>query len=160
AYPLHGECFDHETYVRGFARGGADLRGAALAVNGEPRPRAVDADGSFAATVHEPAAARGKPWTLDVEVVAADGTRRAPPGATDPCGAPPRPRVGGASPPIEDAGAPYGAVVSPREARTLSFGGATLEVPAGAVERDVRVTIRPLGGEKLPPLGRLMTNVT
>jgi hypothetical protein len=65
----------------------------------------------------------------------------------------------GVSPPIEDVGAPFAAVVSRREARVLSFGGATLEIPAGAVDRDVRVTIRPLPQDKLAPLGRLMTNV-
>ena len=160
AYPLHGECIDHQAYVRGFVRGAGDLGGAWLAANGQRRAGALDADGSFAATVAEPAVARGKPWTLALEVAAPDGTRRTRAVPMDTCVEPPRPRAPGASPPVEDVGAPYGAVVSPGRARTLSFGDATLEVPAGAVDRDVRVTVRPLGAETLPPLGRLMTNVT
>src|SRR5262249_18039909 len=75
-YPLHGECFDHQAYVRGFVRGGGDLRGASLTVNGKVQAGALDADGSFASVMPEPASARGKPWSFDVGVTSADGTRR------------------------------------------------------------------------------------
>jgi len=160
AYPLHGECFDHQAYLRGFVRGGGDFRRASLAVNGALQTAALDTDGSFASVVKEPPAARGKPWTIDVSVTAPDGMRRIRAVPIDGCLESPPPRVVGASPPVEDEGAPYGGVVSRRAGRTLAFAGATLQVPAGAVDRDVRVTIRPLGREKVAPLGRLMTNVT
>jgi RHS repeat-associated protein len=160
AYPLHGECFDHQAYLRGFVRGGGDLRRASFAVNGELRPGALDADGSFASVVAEPPPARGKPWTLQVSVTTADGARQVRAVPIEGCVESPPARVVGASPPIEDEGAPYGAVVSRGAGRTLAFAGATLQVPAGAVDRDVRVTMRPLGREKVAPLGKLMTNVT
>jgi len=159
SYPLHGECVDHQTYLRGFVRSGSVGRGARLALNNQERPGALDADGSFAAVLREPASARGKPWTAKIEVVDPRGARATRVVPVEACVDPPRPRIVGAAPPIEDVGAPYGAVVSPHTARTLSFGGATIEVPAGAVTSDVRVTIRPLAEEKLAPLGPLMTNV-
>ena len=36
-------------------------------------------------------------------------------------------------------------------AATLSFAGATLEIPAGAVTEDTRITVRPLGDVRSPP---------
>jgi RHS repeat-associated protein len=156
SYPLHGECFDHQAYLRGFV--GGEGREAALAIDGQVRTGALAADGSFAVVV--PAPSGHKPWMVELAVTSADGARRTRRVSLDACLEPPAPRIVGASPPVEDIGAPYGAVVSRLEARTLSFAGATLEIPAGAVERDVRVTMRPLGHDKLPPLGRLMTNVT
>jgi hypothetical protein len=41
--------------------------------------------------------------------------------------------------------------VAPAKVWVLSFGSATLEIPPGAVDRDVRVTIRPLPQDKLAP---------
>src|SRR6185312_2431484 len=135
AYPLHGECIDHQAYVRGFVRGAGDLGGAWLAANGQRRAGALDADGSFAATVAEPAVARGKPWTLALEVAAPDGTRRTRAVPMDTCVEPPRPRAPGASPPVEDVGAPYGAVVTPG-------GGLYRFGPHGLVfKRPVRMTL-------------------
>jgi len=159
AYPLHGECVDHEAYVRGFVRGDTDWRNVSIDVNRARRTGVLDGDGSFAAIVHEPSAARGKPWSVTIDVTAPDGTRRTRAVPIDAC-VDASSSVAGESAPVDDAGAPYGGVISPRRARTLSFAGATLEVPAGAVDRNVRVTVRPLGNEKLAPLGRLMTNVT
>src|SRR5262249_35858143 len=60
----------------------------------------------------------------------------------------------------EDVGAPYGAVVTADKASTLSFAGATIEIPAGAVESDVRVTMRPLDQGQVPPVQSEMENVT
>src|SRR5262249_22259964 len=59
----------------------------------------------------------------------------------------------------EDVGAPFGAVVTAGAARTLSFGGATIDIPKGAVERDVRITIRPLVASQVRPMDGLMENV-
>ena len=53
AYPLHGECFDHQVYVRGFVRGAVAAGPTLAAVAGDPG--AIDADGA-SRDVPEPAA--------------------------------------------------------------------------------------------------------
>jgi len=45
---------------------------------------------------------------------------------------------------IEDAGAPGGGWVYPDREQVVAFGGASVRIPPGAVDRPVRVTIRPL----------------
>ena len=62
--------------------------------------------------------------------------------------------------PVEDQGAPYGQVVHAGHAATLSFAGATLEIPAGAVTEDTRITVRPLGDVQVPATDDTLTNVT
>jgi hypothetical protein len=62
--------------------------------------------------------------------------------------------------PIEDPNAPFGAWVRKGETKTITFDGATLEIPKGAVDHDVRITIRPLAEAEVPPMDRGMTNVT
>src|SRR5262249_47930347 len=56
-------------------------------------------------------------------------------------------------------GAPFGAVVPAGAAQTLSFAGATIDVPEGATDRDVRITIRPLTETQVRPMDELMENV-
>jgi RHS repeat-associated protein len=160
AYPLHGECFDHVAYVRGFVPAGAAPAGATLEVNGRVQPGALAPDGSFGAEVREPLSARGQSWKLDVRIAAPDGQRWTRAVSIDACLDPPRGQVAGRPAPVEDVGAPYGAVVTPRAGGTLALGGATLEIPPGAVDTTVRVTMRPLARAEIAPLDRLMTNVT
>ncbi|WP_437895820.1 hypothetical protein [Sorangium sp. So ce124] len=57
-------------------------------------------------------------------------------------GLPLGPRVD--APLVEDAGAPFGEMVVPDKARVVEFEGAVLEIPQGAVDEPVRITIRPL----------------
>jgi RHS repeat-associated protein len=159
SYPLHGECNDHKTYVRGFISGPAHAPRPQYFVDGQPRLIEIDTDGSFESYVQEPEAVRGKPWSIRLDVATESGghvTRTVP---IETCIEPPKGRVLGVSPPLEDVGAPYGAVVSPHKASTLSFAGAKLEIPAGAVDRDVRVTMRALDRGQVSPLETGMDNV-
>jgi RHS repeat-associated protein len=160
SYPLHGECLDHKTYVRGFVSGADRLQTPQVFVDGKPTTGKVDADGSFEVDVDEPAAVRGKPWNIRLEVATEDGARRSRTVPVGICVDPPKRRVIGVSPPVEDAGAPYGAVVSPGKASTLSFAGAQIEIPAGAVDGDVRVTMRALDRGQLAPIKVEMENVS
>jgi RHS repeat-associated protein len=160
AYPLHGECQDHKTYLRGFASGAGRLQKPQLSVDGRPMIGKIDADGSFEANVQEPAALKGKPWSIRLDVATQDGGHRTRTVPVDACVETPKGRIIGVSPPVEDEGAPYGAVVSPQKASTLSFAGAKIEIPAGAVDRDVRVTMRALDRGQVAPVEAEMANVT
>jgi RHS repeat-associated protein len=160
SYPLHGECHDHKTYVRGFAAGTGRLQKPLLSIDGAPVLEKIDADGSFEADVQEPAAAKGKPWSIRLDVATGDGGHRTRTVPVDSCVETPKGRIIGMSPPVEDVGAPYGAVVSPQKASTLSFAGATLDIPAGAVDSDVRVTMRALDRGQVSPVQSEMDNVT
>jgi RHS repeat-associated protein len=160
SYPLHGECHDHKIYVRGFVSGPSRLQKPQVFVDGAPTSGKIDPDGSFEVDVQEPATARGKPWSVRLEVAAEGGGRLGRTVPVDTCVEPPKKRIIGVSPPVEDVGAPYGAVVSPAKASTLSFAGAKIEIPAGAVESDVRVTIRALDPGRLPPVQAEMDNVS
>ncbi len=160
SYPLHGECSDHKTYVRGFVSGPGRLQKPKLLLDGQPATGKIDPDGSFEADVKEPATAKGKPWSIRLEVATEDGGRLARTVPVDSCVEPPKKRILGVSPPVEDVGAPYGAVVSPQKASTLDFAGATIEIPAGAVDSDVRVTMRALDGKHVQSVTAEMDNVT
>jgi hypothetical protein len=62
--------------------------------------------------------------------------------------------------PAEDLGAPYGVTVRAGEAASLSFAGVKLDIPAGAVDKDVRLTVRPLQNDQVAPLDPGMANVS
>ncbi|WP_437316413.1 SpvB/TcaC N-terminal domain-containing protein [Sorangium sp. So ce385] len=64
------------------------------------------------------------------------------------------------APLVEDVGAPHGEMVLPDQARVVAFEGAVLEIPQGAVDEPVRITIRPLPSGEVRPMGRAMVNVT
>jgi RHS repeat-associated protein len=160
SYPLHGECQNHKTYVRGFVAGPGRVQKPQLLVDGKPMVGKIDADGSFEADVAEPADARGKPWSIRLDVASDGGGHRMRTIPVDTCVEPPNGRVIGVSPPVEDVGAPYGAVVSPDKASTLAFAGAQIDIPAGAVDGDVRVTMRALDRAALPPIDAEMDNAT
>jgi len=160
SYPLHGECQDQKTYVRGFVTGTTVAGKSQLYVDGQQVVGKIDADGSFEADVSEPAGVQGKPWSVRLDVTTADGGHRTRTVPVDTCVEPAKHRILGVSPPVEDVGAPYGAVVSPQKASKLSFAGATIEIPAGAVGEDVRVTMRALDRGQLPPLEAELENVT
>ena len=52
------------------------------------------------------------------------------------------------------------ALLSPKKATTVSFGDVTIEIPEGAVDKELEITITPLHEDELPPLDNGMTNVT
>ena len=155
-YPLSGECVNHRVHVRGFVTpAGAE----ALYANGVRVDGSLRADGSFGmelaereldghAVIVEAAYSGGRRARQTVNigrcverpplVIAPDGRRRQP---------------------VDDLGAPFGVTVKAGAAATLSFDGVTIDVPEGAVDKDVRVTIRPLPKSDVAPLDAGMTNV-
>ena len=162
SYPLAGECVDGEAYVIGFLRpdGTGTLAGTKLKINGAVQSRALGPDGAFSAVVPPPAAAlrTGKKWQVDLEADFSNGDVVQRPVDIEGC----RPIEVAKAPtgPVEDQGAPYGQWVHPGKAATLSFAGATLEIPAGAVTEDTRITVRPLGDVQVPATDDTLTNVT
>jgi RHS repeat-associated protein len=161
-YPLHGECVDGEAYVRGFLRGagGGGVKGAALRIGGANRADALKWDGSFSAVVPTPSAAlrSGGKWQVELEASFANGDATGAvvdiEGCKEPVAA--MKHTG----PVDDEGAPYGQVVRAGERAKLSFAGATLEIPAGALDDDTRITIRPVSGIDVPATDESLTNVT
>ncbi|WP_437635072.1 SpvB/TcaC N-terminal domain-containing protein [Sorangium sp. So ce854] len=156
AYPLHGECEQGRAYVRGFVHGaGAAVTG--VSVDGRAlTPAELGGDGAFELSV--PEARGGAAWSVELRATLADGSTVDRKVELGPCldesalaSAP-----GGLTP---DVGAPYGAWVTPDEAKTLHYAGATLEIPAGAVSEPVRITIRPLTRDQASPAGRGLVNV-
>ena len=158
-YPLHGECVAGQAYVRGFVTSPSDgARSATLTVNGAPAGESFTRDGAFGVLVDPGARGRRAPWSVTVAAKFPDGEELKRKVSIDACAAPAAvtPPTG----PVADDGAPFGQVVRAGQAATLAFAGARLEIPAGAVTQDVRITIRPLTPEQVPALDDTMTNVT
>jgi RHS repeat-associated protein len=162
SYPLSGECVDGEAYLLGFLRpdGTGTLAGTKLKVAGAVQSKALGPDGAFSTIVPPPSGVlrSGKKWQVDVEADFSNGdvVRR----SVDIEGCRPPEVAKAPTGPVEDQGAPYGQWVHPGKATTLSFAGATLEIPAGAVTQDTRITVRPLGDVQVPATDETLTNVT
>jgi RHS repeat-associated protein len=161
SYPLHGECVDGEAYLRGFLRtdGAGTTKGAVLRIDGSARPADLAADGSFSTIVTPPSAAarRGGKWQVVMEADFANGDATG--GVVDIEGCR-EPEVVTHNGPREDEGAPFGQWVRAGQPATLSFAGAKLEIPAGAVDKDTRITVRPIEGIEVPATDENLTNVT
>jgi RHS repeat-associated protein len=164
SYPLHGECVDHQAYVRGFVRG-TTAEPARPELVGEASA-ALGADGAFAFAIPEPPASRGKPWKIPLRARFADGAEVARDVGIDACADRPaaiaqRPAApGGPRPLVEDEGAPFGKILQSEKGGEVAVGGVRLEVPADALERDTRITVRPLvGGEVRALDDPMMENV-
>jgi hypothetical protein len=147
-HPPAGDAAEEGAYLRGFVAGVAGI--PELFVNGAGVPGAVDADGALGALVPRPAGEEGA-WDLSLELIWPDGTRltrmlRLGRGPEDPDDSSERGETGREA--------------SPEKSSSLSAKGARLEVPAGAVDRKVKLTVRPLATDKLPALDAGMTNVT
>ncbi len=159
-YPLHGECVNHQVHVRALA----DARPSALRAGNAAIPQSTWEPGAFAFTAAEKdlgGGGHGEPFTFRVEATI-QGHAAA---ATIPiAGCVDRPAVvagpKGPVQPTDDVGAPYGAIVKAKHAAKLTFAGLQLDVPAGAVDNDVRVTVRPLSPDQVPAMGEGMINVT
>jgi RHS repeat-associated protein len=166
SYPLHGECVDHTAYVRGFVEPVPHRSGApVLFVDGRQAKAALALDGSFAASVREPGGKKpGARWDTRIEARYPDGETLAQTVAIDACidgdARLALARRAGPRGLIEDVGAPFGQIVRAGKAATVAFAGATLEIPPGALEHDVRITVRPLTDRQVRPLDPLMDNVT
>ena len=159
-HPLHGECVDGRAYVRGFVSRIATPAGVVrMEVDGRKLEPGPGLDGSFAFETAAPAGRKG-PWKLRLSARFPDGGSEALTVPMGPC-APVRPVQDSAGRfVVEDVGAPYGQWVRKGQAARLSFGGATLDIPAGAVATDVRITMRPLLAQQVPALDPGMDNLT
>ena len=156
-YPLSGECVNGRVHVRGFVTpAGAET----LTANQAPVAGALDRGGTFAFELPgKDAAGRD----VVVEAAYRDGKRARQTVSIGGCvDRPPvvvaddgRPRQ-----PVDDAGAPFGVTVKAGQAAVLAFDGVKLDIPEGAVEKDVRITIRPLPAKDVATLDSDMTNVT
>ena len=156
-YPLSGECVNHRVHVRGFV---TPSDAQAMYVNGARIEGALKGEGAFALELGEKEAG-GR--TLVVEAAYAGGLRgrqtvaigrcvERPPVVLAPDG---RPRQ-----PVDDLGAPFGVTVKAGEAATLNYDGVKVDIPKGAVDKDVRITIRPLPTKDVAPLDSGMHNVS
>lgn len=151
SFPLHGECVEGRAYVRGFVDAAAALR--ELSANGRTAPEFVGDDNGFMALVSPPAGGK-QPWSVALRARLQDGQVLETHVPMQPCV-----EASGAGT-VVDEGAPYGEWVYPDRATTLTYAGATLTVPAGAVEQPTRITIRPLVAEQVMQLNRGLVNVT
>ncbi|WP_394821480.1 SpvB/TcaC N-terminal domain-containing protein [Pendulispora albinea] len=158
SYPLHGECVDHYADVRGFVKTLAPSDGiVALAANGREVKTALREDKSFALVVPEPDFFVGRAWDVTLQATLSSGKRLQRSVRVGPCL---DPAVKSDASMLEDDGAPFGEVVRAGEAKAITFGGAKLEIPAGAVDKDVRITVRPLVAGQIPRMSHGMANVT
>ncbi|MES1208871.1 MAG: hypothetical protein ABUS79_23275, partial [Pseudomonadota bacterium] len=156
-YPLSGECVNHRAHVRGFL---SPPDAQALFANGAPVSGALRGDGVFAFDLPERQASNR---TVTVEARYASGARVSREIAVGECLDAP-PEVVGADghrhQPVADAGAPFGVIARAGQKTTLTFDGLRLDIPEGAVDKDVRVTVRPLATAEVAHMDAGMTNVT
>ena len=154
SYPLHGECSGESAYVRGFLRHGAHT-GTQFSVDGQKAEAKLSRDGSFELAI--PGKSSREPWTSSVTAALTDGRSVTQSLRFNPCVT--EKALLAQSGTTADTGAPYGAWVLPNEPKTLHYAGATLEVPAGAVESPVFITIRPLTRAQASPPSRGLYDV-
>jgi hypothetical protein len=152
--PLHGECVDHLAHVRGFVRTEEEV--TALRIAGHDAASVLSRDGSFDLAVPEPPALAGHAWEVPIEAALQDGTIVRRTVALEPCIDTPSRDDGKRA---EDEGAPFAEVIPAGQSATVAFGGARLEIPAGALDKDTRITVRPLVGAQVPKMGPRMGNV-
>jgi RHS repeat-associated protein len=152
-HPPAGDPAELGVYLRGFAEGPAGVVAPpALFVNGALVPGAVAADGALGALIPRPVGEEGA-WPLQLDLVWPDGSRltrtlRLGQGPDDPADGDGR------------DGREVEREVAPSVAKTLALRGARLDVPAGAVDKSVKITMRALATGDLPALEAGMTNVT
>ncbi len=161
SHPLHGECTERRgAELRGFVSGsGAALRNVQLLIDGNVLNSALVDDGAFAALVPPPTTGARAAWHVQLAAIGGDGSRVERTVDLEPC-TPEPVNDPATNAPIEDVGAPFGVTVRAGVARTVNFGDASLDVPAGALEHDTRITVRPLLPTQMPELEAGMTNVT
>lgn len=156
SYPLHGECRNGEAMLGGFVSAG-ELTVTELRANGQDVSAALAEDNGFSLHVPEPATFAGKPWVARLEAKLSNGDVLHSETKLAPCVHDAELDVPDT---IEDEGAPYAEVLHPDRATTISFAGVKLEIPKGAVDRDVRLTIRPLVAGQVAESSPRVSNVS
>ena len=156
-YPLSGECANHRVHVRGFVAPADAEAIYSAGVGWTSRSRATARSRSSSAIRTRPV----QDVIVEAKYPGGARARRAvcvgrcierPPAVVTDDG---RPRQ-----PAEDLGAPYGVTVKAGQAASLSFAGVKLDIPPGAVDKDVRLTVRPLPAKQVAPLDTGMTNIS
>jgi RHS repeat-associated protein len=157
SYPLHGECRNHEAWVTGFVAAQRGDEPVELRANGQDVRSSLAPDKSFAVRLAEPSDKQKTPWTATLEATLSSGkvVRRAV--RLDPCIEDVEVADKATA---EDDGAPYAQVVRAGEKKTIAFAGVKLEIPAGAVDRDVRITVRPLVADQVRAMSPRVANVS
>jgi hypothetical protein len=152
-HPTASDCVGSSVYVRGFIDGRVlALARAQLELGSMSRELAIASDGSFSTSVSgqvsgEQVAVRA---VFDgQEVVATARLDRCPTTSPTPY-----------ANTLADTSAPFGQWVRPDAPATLEYAGLRIEIPAGAVEQAVRVTVHPIERADLPTLDPGMDNVT
>jgi len=157
SYPLHGECRNREAWVTGFVAPQNGEEVVRLRANGQDVTAALALDKSFALKLPQPFGKQNKPWSTAIEATLSSGKSLRRTVNLAPC-------VDDAAvankSTTEDVGAPYAQLVRAGEKQTLAFAGAKLEIPAGAVDHDVRITIRPLVADQVHDTGPRVTNTS
>src|SRR6185312_11295708 len=156
-YPLSGECVGHQAHLQGFV---SPPDAQALFANGTRVAGALHGDGEFAIDLPARQAANR---TVSVEARYANGARVAQDVGIGACLDRPAPVAGADGTrhqPVDDLGAPFGVIARAGQKTTLTFDGLRLDIPEGAVDHDVRVTVRPLPTAGVASMDAGMTNVT
>jgi len=156
SYPLHGECRNGGALVTGFI---APPRGelvVALRANGEDVSASLAVDNSFALKLAEPSN-KQKSWSAVLEAKLSSGKLVRRTVKLDSCV---DDAVVANDATVEDEGAPYAQLVRAGEQKTIAFAGAKLEIPAGALDHDVRITVRPLVADQVPDPAPRVNNAT
>lgn len=153
SYPIASSCADAVTTVRGFLAGLSPQMGP-LDASVDTARAPVDADGSF--EVPLAAAASAPALELVVHGQTSNLTFRRPVPLSS---CPPR-AIALDDGTVADESAPHGQIVFANMGGTVSFGGLELVIPPGALERDTRITVRPLEPQSVPALPAEMTNVS
>ncbi|HEY6560417.1 MAG TPA: SpvB/TcaC N-terminal domain-containing protein [Polyangiaceae bacterium] len=156
SYPLHGECSQGTAEILGFIAS-SDAGRSSLQVDAAGRQEriSVAADGSFRVSLK---ATSERPFSVQLRSRTPAGSELARTVPISPCA--PAPTAAADAGLQVDTGAPFGSLVEPEKATVLSYGGARLEIPAGALKKPTRITIRPLVGGQVRPMGKAMRNVT
>ncbi len=163
SWPAHGECVDREAYVRGFAIGRDGSAATELWIDGQPALTQSNADGSFGVLVALDARSLSAESTTEhrVEARFADGATKQQRFVLGRCVASSTSDTSNTQEaPREDVGAPFGGWARANADTTLTLGDVVVEIPAGAVARDTRITLRPLTGSDVAALDRGMVNTT
>lgn len=152
AQPLPGECGGGRALLRGFVHGSRSPL-TQLLVNDVPLEASeLNGQGAFQVAVPMPSGERAA--RAFVRARFADGSETAREIALGECVEPQ-----GLPGLTADVAAPYGTWVRPDAPSVVSYGGARLDVPAGAVAEPVRITIRPLSGQQATQADRGEVNV-
>ncbi|MDP3275353.1 MAG: SpvB/TcaC N-terminal domain-containing protein, partial [Deltaproteobacteria bacterium] len=150
--PAAADCVGNNIYVRGFVdRAGQAIDRVQLEYGPAQRELTLTRDGSFVSTI----AGQMQLESIRVRAVV-DGQDTVSSVTLSRCA----PAAAPYAHTVADRGAPFGQMVRPESAATLEYGGIRIEIPVGAVEQPVRVTVHPVESQDVAAMDPGLTNVT